>query len=131
LTKLYDISSNTFITMYAIKISIAGNPISIISRSLIVTGSFLYLTTLLGFIAIFLYKNRKLQMLITSIAMVCSFFCCNFIVITSYRIMPSADTSLSFTLYALFPVIALILFYMAYKAINKDDKLVKSIDRIR
>src|ERR1035437_1980202 len=131
LAKLYDISTNTFINVFAMKIIITGNPISILSKSLLITGCCIYLASILGFIAIITFKNRKLQMLITSIAMVLSFFCCIFILITSYRIMPSPDTSLTFTFTAIFPVVAFVLFFLAYKAINKDDKLVKSLDRIR
>ena len=63
--------------------------------------------------------------------MVLTFLVGNLIVISSYRIMPSPETSLSFTVYSLFPIIALVLFFMAYKAIKKDDDLVKSLDRIR
>ena len=131
LTKLFDIISNSFIIISAFKIEVLGNPISTTSRSVITIGILLYLTIILGFISIVLFKNRKLQLLLISIAMVLTFLVGNLIVISSYRIMPSPETSLSFTVYSLFPIIALVLFFMAYKAIKKDDDLVKSLDRIR
>ena len=45
--------------------------------------------------------------------------------------MPSPHASLSFTFFSIFPIVSLILYFLAYKAIKKDDKLVKSLDRIR
>jgi len=37
----------------------------------------------------------------------------------------------SITLYSVFPFISAILIYLAFRAIDKDEKLVRSIDRIR
>jgi hypothetical protein len=41
------------------------------------------------------------------------------------------EANVHYQIYALMPVIALILTVMAYNSIKKDEKLVKSIDRIR
>jgi hypothetical protein len=43
----------------------------------------------------------------------------------------STDASISFNICALFPVISLILHVLAFRAIKKDEMLVRSLNRIR
>ena len=40
-------------------------------------------------------------------------------------------SNISWTAYIVIPFVALILDILAYKAINKDERLVRSLDRIR
>ena len=64
-------------------------------------------TTVIATYTIFLYRNRKLQ------ALFCLF---NALLVVGW---------------AVFPAIAFILYLMARRAINADEKLVRSMDRIR
>jgi len=129
ISHLVDPSSHSQVTIYALKIVTAekvSHPFSIIS-----TGILIYTSIIIGFITIMLFKRRKLQILITSLLMVFTFLICNFIVANSFMLLPTSQALMSFEYISIFPLIALILFFLAFKAIKKDDKLVKSLDRIR
>jgi len=87
---------------------------------------------LLALVAIFLFKNRKQQTLIARIAAVVNLVGIVLAVLLFMKdgVMESAvspDDGLG--LYT--PVIGFILNLLAIRAIQKDDKLVKSMDRLR
>ena len=80
---------------------------------------------------IFLFKNRILQMRLSSINI---FILLGLGGLIFYYIWSSAKLLsgvYSLTIYLVFPLIASILIYMAIRAIAKDELLVRSIDRIR
>jgi len=129
ISHILDPTNHNIITIYSLKIVSLGK---ISSRfSVLITGILMYLSVILGFITIFLFKRRNLQMLITSLLMVFSFLICNLVVLNSYLLLPSSQAAISFEYIAIFPLVALILFFLAYRAIKKDDNLVKSLNRIR
>lgn len=82
-------------------------------------------------LAIFLFKRRALQMRLTNLA--------NLVLIGYYIagvvfvLMANNESGTSFrpTLWAALPLVALILGYMAFRAILKDEMLVRSLDRLR
>ena len=86
----------------------------------------------LSFITIFLYKNRPTQ---ARICMIDAFFLVTFYIViflSGYTFREDLSASnISWTAYIVMPFIALILDILAYKAINKDERLVRSLDRIR
>lgn len=88
-------------------------------------------TALLVFITIFMYKNRKLQMKLTVVAILLSLALNG----AMYYLADSLSTQLSAQVrYAaafIFPVISSILLILAYRGIRKDENLIKSLDRIR
>lgn len=76
---------------------------------------------------IFQYRNRKKQMKICTMGILLlllwiGFFAYDYYINSSVSIIP---------LYALLPVVSIILFWMAKKGIKADDDLVRSADRIR
>ena len=80
---------------------------------------------------IFLYKNRVLQI---RLSMINIFILLGLGGLIYYYVWSSAKILMGvyhLTIYLVFPVIAAILIYMAFKAIRKDELLVRSIDRIR
>jgi len=80
---------------------------------------------------IFLYKNRILQMRLSTLNI---FILLGLGGLIYYYVHSSAKILsgvYSFTIYLVFPVIAAILIYLAIRAIRKDELLVRSIDRIR
>jgi hypothetical protein len=106
-----------------------------VAFSLNTTGEFylLILTvaiTLPAFIAIFLYKNRKLQMKITAIGFFLSLLL-NGLFLYAYMNncyeMNDAVITLSAVIYFAIPVFLL----LALLNIRKDEKLIKSMDRLR
>ena len=94
--------------------------------------SFTLLATILAFINIFLYKKRKLQIKLSScIAIIILLF---YVTVYVYFSSYTAKYNLSFTSlqYGLvLPLIALIFNILAIIKIKKDEKLVRSLDRIR
>ncbi len=89
------------------------------------------LELILIFVAIFLFKNRKLQMKITVVALFAALVLngAMFLVLNTFK-----STLLSDPVYKIgfiFPLIAAILLFLAYRSINKDEQLIKSLDRLR
>jgi len=80
---------------------------------------------------IFLYKNRILQMRLSTINI---FILLGLGGLIYYYVWSIAKILLGvylLTIYLVFPFISAILIYLAIRAINKDELLVRSIDRIR
>jgi hypothetical protein len=91
----------------------------------------LTINLLLPLISIFMYKKRILQMricVLNIILLLGSMGLIAFYVASSFS---KIEASLNYRIFALMSVISLILHVMAYSAIKKDEKLVKSVDRIR
>ncbi len=81
--------------------------------------------------AIFLFKNRKVQIWITIVNI---FLLLGLWGLMLYDVLSGAKTVsgiFSFQFYFTFPLIAAIFNYMAIRAIKKDEMLVRSVDRIR
>lgn len=85
-------------------------------------------------IAIFMFKNRKLQMSLAILAIVLNigFLAYYLMGIESFKNahVPPV-TSSSFGVASFMPVVAIIFLFMAISGIRKDNKLVKSLDRLR
>ena len=88
--------------------------------------------TVLSLVAIFLYKNRPNQ---ARVCMINAFFMVTFYIIiflSGYTFQNDlAATHTSWSAYLVMPFVALVLDILAYRAINKDEQLVRSMDRIR
>ena len=84
-----------------------------------------------SFSAIFLYKNRKLQMKIT--AGLIGLILILILVLAAYSIYIIKIFDAVFTpgLYLIYPVLMLVFSFLAYRGVKKDDELVKSYDRLR
>jgi hypothetical protein len=83
-------------------------------------------------LAIFLYRNRNLQaricrlnilLLIGSVGML------TYYIIHMYRTMAGVEYSFQITI--LFPLISIVLTWLAIRGIIKDEVLVRSVDKIR
>jgi len=77
-------------------------------------------------ITIFLFKNRKLQLRLT---LFCLFF--SLIVIALYFLQVKNYTQGSYSLSAIFAIAVPVLLILAARGIRRDEKLVRSLDRIR
>jgi hypothetical protein len=88
------------------------------------------LSGLLSFISIFLYKNRKKQIIINRLNIVVNFYLLGIIVY--HLLIISGESKISEKGIGLFiPILVIVLLALANKAILKDEKLVKSVDRLR
>jgi len=83
--------------------------------------------TIIGIVTIFLYANRKLQIILTSFSILINILV---LILCSIIILGNKNSpSLSFGL--LIPIFSSLLFYLAYRGIKSDDELVKSSNRLR
>lgn len=89
------------------------------------------LIPLIALITIFLFRKRKIQILLTLFSMLLivgsvllgAFYTLNFTKSIAGDIFPNIKI--------VFPLISLILLYLAYRGIRHDENLVKSYDRLR
>lgn len=85
----------------------------------------------LSFIIVALFKNRTLQIKLTKVGVMISLAEIIFLVVSYINIQDLGAQSIGLGwVVAVLPISA-ILFFLAGKAIKKDDDLVKSVDRIR
>lgn len=86
----------------------------------------------LAIVCIFLFKNRKLQFRLSVLGVI---FSIGFLFIEYLKVEEFKQTnkilSGSYQPGALLPVIMIIFFILAARGIYKDEKLVKSLDRLR
>lgn len=82
----------------------------------------------IAIIAIFLYKNRKNQSLLVLINIILSILFIGFEVFGAYT---HQKDNFHFSIGFILPVFVLIFNVLAYTAIKSDEKLVKSMDRLR
>ncbi|HEX4958693.1 MAG TPA: DUF4293 family protein [Lacibacter sp.] len=81
---------------------------------------------LAGLVAIFLYKNRKLQ-----IQLSLSGLLLQLIVLVLYFLETKKFTEGNFALSSILTFIIPVLFILAWMGIRKDEKLIRSMDRLR
>lgn len=94
-------------------------------------GALLMIAATLSFVGIFLFKNRPLQsrLCIFNAILLIGFYLV-FLIFMLYA-RKSLDASLGLNFGLALPLIALILNFMALRAINKDEALVQSYHRLR
>ena len=88
---------------------------------------------LLAFVSIFLFKNRKQQMRFSLLGMLLSIMLTGLVVymFDSFKTANPGFTKSSYSWGALLPVAMIIFFIMAWSNMRKDEKLIKSLDRLR
>lgn len=83
--------------------------------------------------AIFMYKTRKRQKVVAifSIVAIAGFIAMTLSRVTNFNTDNPTATDASYWIGAVLPAVAIIFLIMAIRGINKDEKLVKSLDRLR
>lgn len=85
----------------------------------------------LALATIFLFNNRPLQKKLSIFTLICAII----LPVTALMLLltegTEATSEISETLGTFIPVVSVICAYLAYRGINKDDKLVRSMDRLR
>lgn len=97
---------------------------------LLAAGILFYSSSLLSFITIFLYQNRKKQLMLSRLNLIFNLLII-FILIFYLQSLPG-EISISMKGIGLFiPLISMVLLSLSHRAIKKDEELVKSVDRLR
>lgn len=98
-------------------------------------GLLLLATAILPLVTLFLYKNRMLQIRLCAVNIVLLVGAIIFMAIYYYlsaRMFSGLEfQTRGFRIAVIFPLISIILNYLAMRAIFKDEMLVRSLDRIR
>ena len=86
----------------------------------------------LALVGIFLFGNRLLQMRMSIFAFIANLIGVVFGVLFFMQSSNDVgDSTINDSLGAYLPIVAMILLLVAYRFINKDEKLVRSMDRLR
>ena len=105
------------------------------SYSTMYMGVIVALATIVPFVTIFCFKNRKLQIRLCAVELVLLIGSIVFMAIYYYlgsRMFANLEfATQGFRIAIIFPLVALILDYLAMRAIFHDEMLVRSLDRIR
>jgi len=89
------------------------------------------LAVLVSIFAIFSFKNRLFQIKLCKLNYFILLVLLAIITIYMMRISTMLNAPIAFKFVLVFPVVSLILNYLAHQAVKRDEKLVKSADRIR
>lgn len=97
--------------------------------ALLIAGSLMIAETVAP---IFLYVNRSLQKRLCYMAILMQVLFLVVMVATVNKLLPDGIHGIEgFQIAATFPLINIILIYLAIRGINKDEELIKSMDRLR
>jgi len=89
------------------------------------------LIPLLSLITIFFYKNRKIQLWFASFGVILAAGLIIILVYYSYFVNTKYGAAILPGFKMVFPLLILIFAILAYRGIRKDDRLIKSYDRLR
>lgn len=89
----------------------------------------LLIVTTLTFLDIFLFTRRALQMRVATLCMVLLVGYYAYLVAFAY--MFKGDGSFTPSVWAALPFVSIVLDYLAFRGILRDEMLVKSLDRLR
>ena len=87
-------------------------------------------SAILAFVAIFLFKNRKLQFVMGRLTILINLILLGLLIYVSLTLPGEASVSEK-GIGMFIPILAILLVVLANKAIKKDEDLVKSVDRLR
>ena len=105
------------------------------SQSTMYMGIVVALATIVPLVTIFLFKNRMLQIRLCAVELVllvgAQIFMALYYYLSNRMFEQLEFHTQGFRIAIIFPLVALILDYLALRAIFKDEMLVRSLDRIR
>lgn len=91
----------------------------------------LVLISLLSLVSLLVFKKRNLQIRITLIIIVCSVLLVGSLIFYSIKIINTYDAQPVIGFRIIFPLLIPVFSLLAYRGIKKDEKLVRSFDRLR
>jgi hypothetical protein len=116
-------------TVYLLLITVLTVVTAIMSKNILYCLLFA-IPGVISLITVFLYKNRKMQMLTGKILLITLIFLWWYICFIAWHVLhftPDIPTAIMFFT----SMISVILAYLSVRAIQKDEKLVRSLDRLR
>lgn len=90
-----------------------------------------FLSLLFSLLSVFLFKNRKLQIRINKLNILLLVLVIVAVAFYFVRINNLLEGTVAYGFSGIFPLVTLVLVFMANKAIRRDDNLVRAADRIR
>jgi len=125
---VFELTSSNDMKIYEYSsISIAGID-NLIQTGYIIAG-LTGVIAFLSFVDIFLFKNRALQMRISTFASLLVIFLVGLLTFFSWSEFAKPASAIGLS--AILPFIVFIFLLMGRRAVKKDDDLVRSVDRIR
>ena len=115
-------------TMYAA--TIVGADGNVVSHPFGVL-TFTIVSILLAFATIFLYKNRRRQIMMTNILLVLILLVYVTVIAYSMAFNAKHDATMAGSYGAIFPLASYVLGWLARRAIRKDEELIRSTERFR
>ena len=94
-------------------------------------AAILILISCLSLIAIFLFKNRKIQLTVTIMVIILSAGLIIALALYSFNAISNFKMKITPGIKMAVPFLILVFSVLAYRGILKDDRLVKSYDRLR
>jgi hypothetical protein len=86
---------------------------------------------IMAFITIFLYKNRRRQIRICYALLLIQVLIYALYFIFERNYLPLSDFFQHIRFTFVFPLITIVLLFLAIRGIKKDEKLIRSLDRLR
>ena len=102
-----------------------------IIKSTVAIPTVIFLIIFCSLIALFLYRNRKIQKLFTLAAFTVSFCLLVMEVLYVFQIYGRYDAAFKFVPGCLVPPILCLITILAFRGIVKDEKIIRSYDRLR
>jgi presenilin-like A22 family membrane protease len=109
----------------------AGDSGSVQMQSLWPCTLLVFIIALVSFILIFLYKNRKLQIRLTTGLLILTILLIILVTAYSFYITVKYNADIVPGIKMILPLLMAVCIYLAYRGIKKDDSLIKSYDRLR
>ncbi|RUT80020.1 DUF4293 domain-containing protein [Ancylomarina longa] len=129
LAELIDAAGNTFTFLYrgipAVK---EGDPAIFNAYPVAILLSIIALITL---ITIFLFKKRMLQIRLSIFNLICMLGAMGLIYYSINSQVNDLNAIVDYSLINAFPLVAMVLTFLAIRSIGKDETLIRSMDRIR
>jgi hypothetical protein len=88
-------------------------------------------SVMLGLFTIFLFKKRKLQIWLNVLNILILLAIITLIVYYCISISVNNNASINYYIQSILPFISIILIFLSIKRIHKDEKLIRSLDRVR
>jgi peptidoglycan/LPS O-acetylase OafA/YrhL len=86
---------------------------------------------LLALVAIFLFKNRRLQIRLTGLSMLLVSILVGLLFFLADNLGTTFEQRVNYRYGAYLPIIQLVFLFLAHRNIRKDEELVRSADRLR
>jgi uncharacterized membrane protein YqaE (UPF0057 family) len=135
------ISSLGFGALFLFPFATSNNPVPQYLQDMVYNvqdSPILMILTVLGIlialVAIFVYNNRNLQQKLSILLIICSVFIPLVAVLLMYNegtAFNQETTIIEDEAGIYMPIVSLLFAFLAYRGIKQDDKLVKSMDRLR